>query len=177
MSDFEKFKEELSGKEKFSNSSTNRTITDKEYEHVHENIWNEFEIKAMKDYLDLYVKYDVLLLTYLFEKFRNNRLKNFRLCPSHHLGAPGLSLDAMLKMIKFNIKLIPDLDVFIFFEKGKKGRISYIFKRHSKANNKYLKSYDPKQELKHIMYLDTNNLFAYAMYKFLPTSGFKWGCL
>ena len=87
----------------------------------------------MKDYLDLYVKYDVLLLTYLFEKFRNNRFKNFRLCPSHHLRAPGLSLDAMLKMKKFNVNLIPDLDVLIFFEKGKKGRISYIFKRHSKA--------------------------------------------
>ena len=93
------------------------------------------------------------------------------------MRAPGLSSDAMLKMKKFNVKLIPDLDVFIFFEKGKKGRISYIFKRHSKANNKHLKSYDPKQELKHIMYLDTNNLFAYAMYKFLPISGFKWGCL
>ena len=37
-----------------------------------------------------------------------------------------------------------------------------------------MKSYDPKQELKHIMYLDANNLCGYAMSKFLPTSGFKW---
>ena len=34
--------------------------------------------------------------------------------------------------------------------------------------------YDPKQESKHIMYLDANNLYGYAMSKFLPTSGFKW---
>ena len=47
-----------------------------------------------------------------------------------------------------------------------------ISNRYSKANNKYLKSYDPKQESKHI-YLDANNLYGYAMSKFLPTYGFN----
>ena len=37
-----------------------------------------------------------------------------------------------------------------------------------------MKSYDPKQESKHIIYLDANNLYGYAMSKFLPTIGFKW---
>ena len=38
---------------------------------------NKFEMKiiATKDYCDLYLKYDVLLLVYVFEKFRNNSLK------------------------------------------------------------------------------------------------------
>ena len=45
---------------------------------------------------------------------------------------------------------------------------------YSKTNNKYLKSYDPKQKSKHVIYTDTNNLYGYAMYKFLPTSGSKW---
>ena len=45
--------------------------------------------------------------------------------------------------------------------------------RYSKVNNNYLKSYDPKKESKHIIYLDTNNLYGYAMSKFLPKSGFK----
>ena len=62
----------------------------------------------------------------------------------------------------------------IFFEKGMRGGVSYISNRYSKANNKYLKSYDPKQESKHIIYLDASNLYGYAMSKFLPTSGFKW---
>ena len=51
--------------------------------------------------------------------------------------------------------------------------MSYISNGYNKANNKYSKSYDPKQESKHIIYLDANNLYRYAMSKFLP-SGFKW---
>ena len=62
----------------------------------------------------------------------------------------------------------------MFFEKGTRGGVSYISNRYSKANNKYLKFYVPKQESKCIIYLDINNLYGYAMSKFLPTSGFKW---
>ena len=80
----------------------------------------------------------------------------------------------MLNMTKLEIKLIPYPDMYIFFEKGTRSGVSYISNRHSKANKKYLKSYDPKQVSKHIIYLDANNLYGYAMSKFLPTSGFTW---
>ena len=79
----------------------------------------------------------------------------------------------MFKMTKIKLELIQDPDMYIFFEKGIKGGISYISNRYSKVNNKYLKSYEPKQESKHIIYLDANNLYGYAISKFLPTSGFK----
>ena len=88
MSDFEKFKEELPDKENFYSSLTNRKITDEEYEHVL-NVWKKFEMKTMKDYHDLYLKCDVLLLADVFEKIRNNILKNYGLCPSHYLSAPA----------------------------------------------------------------------------------------
>ena len=78
-------------------------------------------------------------------------------------------------MTKSELELIPDPDMYIFFENGTRVGISYISIRYSKPNNKYLKSYDPKQGSKHIMYLDANNLYGYAMpMQFLPTSGFKW---
>ena len=38
--------------------------------------------------------------------------------------------------------------------------VSYIFNSYSKANNKYLKSYDPKQESNDIIYLDANYLYS-----------------
>ena len=63
-------------------------------------VWNKFEMKTIKDCHNLYLKSDVLLLVDVFEKFRNNSLTNYRLCPSHYLSAPGLSWDAMLKMKK-----------------------------------------------------------------------------
>ena len=58
--------------------------------------------------------------------------------------------------------------MYIIFEEGTRGEISYISNRYSKANNKYLNSYNPKQESKHIIYLDSNNLYGYVMSKFLP---------
>ena len=32
------------------------------------------------------------------------------LCPSHYLSLPGLRWSVMLKMTKFELELIPDLD-------------------------------------------------------------------
>ena len=84
-------------------------------------------------------------------QFRNNSLKIYGLCSSRYSSAPGLSWDAMLKMTKIKLELTIDPDMYIFFEKGTRGGISYNSNRYSKANNKYLKSYDPKQETKHII--------------------------
>ena len=111
---------------------TDRKISDNEFENVR-NVWNKFEMKIIKDYQCLYLKCGVLSLA-VFEKFRNNSLKNYGLYPSHYLSAPGLSWDAMFKIIKFNLNLFQVLTFII--------RISYISNRYSKANNKCLKSYD-----------------------------------
>ena len=37
-----------------------------------------------------------------------------------------------------------------------------------------MKSYDDSKPNKHIMYLDTNNLYGWAMSQYLPYSEFKW---
>ena len=70
------------------------------------------------------------------------------------MSAPGLSWDAMFKIAK--IKLIPDPETYIFFEKGTRSEISSISNRYIKVSNKYLKPYDIKQKPKHI-YLHTSN--------------------
>ena len=62
----------------------------------------------------------------------------------------------------------------LFIEKRMRGGISYIAKRHSKANNKYMKCYDSSKESEYITYLDANNLNGWAMSQYLPYIGFKW---
>ena len=104
---------------------TAKTISDKEYEHVFKG-WNKFEMKTMKDYHKLYLKFDVLLLAVVFGNLKTNSLTNYVVSPSHYLSAPTLSLDAILKMAKLELKLIPDPDMYIFLEKGTRGRVSYI---------------------------------------------------
>ena len=56
-------------------------------------------------------------------------------------------MDALLKVTKMELEFIRDPDMYIFFEKGTGGGISYICNRYGKANKNHLKSYHPKQEL------------------------------
>ena len=105
-------------------------------------ICNEFSIKNMGDSHNHYLKKDGLLLADVFEKFIDTRLKFYKLDSCHYFSSPGLSWDAMLK--------ISDIDVYLFGEKELRGGISYIAKRHSKANNKYIKNYDLTKPSKYI---------------------------
>ena len=57
----------------------------------------------------------------------------------------------MLKMTEIELELISDTDIHLFIKKRMRGGISYIAKRHSKANNKYMKCYDSNKESKYIM--------------------------
>ena len=137
-------------------------------------IWNEFNMKNMGDYHDHYLKKDVLLLADVFEKFIDTCLKFYKLDLCHYFSSPGLSWDAMLKMTGMRLEKIVDIDMYLFIEKGLRGEISYIAKRYAKANNKYMKDYDPKKPSKFITYLDMNNLYGWAISSYLPYGGFKW---
>ena len=55
----------------------------------------------------------------------------------------------------------------LFIEKGTKGTIFYISKK-SETNNNYLKSNDPKEESKHVKYLDANNYMVMLCLNFFP---------
>ena len=70
----------------------------------------------MKDYHGVYLIYEVLFSAKIFEKFTNNNLENYGLCPSHFLSAPALSWDAMLNMTKMGLKLILDPDIYIYLK-------------------------------------------------------------
>ena len=174
MDSFQRFEEtELPTQEQFYNLLNDSSISDEDYQHA-QNVWKTFNMKNMGDYHDLYLKSDVLLLTDVFENFRKTCLEYYELDPAHYFTAPGLSWDAMLKMTSVKLDLISDVDMHLFVEKGMRGGVSYIANRYGKANNKYMKDFDETAPEKHIMYLDANNLYGWAMSQALPTGGFRW---
>ena len=73
----------------------------------------------MKDCHDVYLKCDVLLLADVFEKFRNNSLNNYGLCPSHYWSTPSLTWDTMLKKMKLNLNLFQILPCIYSLRKVK----------------------------------------------------------
>ena len=88
-------------------------------------------MKNIGDYYNHYLKNDVLLSAYVFEKFVDRCLKFYGLDPCYCFSSPGLSWDAMLKMTGVNLEKISDIDKYLFIEKGLRGGISYIAKRYA----------------------------------------------
>ena len=83
----------------------------------------------MKEYHEMFLKCDALLLVDVFETFKNSSLKSYELCLSHYLSAAALSWNAILSMTKAELELIADADMYLFFEKSMRGGVYYIFKK------------------------------------------------
>ena len=169
MSSFERFKEEFPRKDKFYSSLTIKKNSNNEYEYVLK-ILNRFSIKTLNDYHDLYLKCDVLQLADTFERPRTNSLKNYVhvIIWSHQIYA---QMQCLIWQ-RLSLNLFQMLASICSSKKVWEAEFPYIYKRYSKAKNKYLESSD--QESKYVIYLDKNILYGYAIFKFLQTSGFKW---
>ena len=62
-----------------------------------QGIWTEHKCQTFNDYLQLYLKMDVLLLADVFEEFRDFYLKHYELDAAFYMSAPALSWDALFK--------------------------------------------------------------------------------
>ena len=100
IDDWEKFNNtSLNEKEDFYCHLNMEDITDADYMQA-KRICKDFELKNLGEYHDLFAQSDTLLLADVFENFRNMSLKIYELDPSKFLSAPGLGLQAALKMAK-----------------------------------------------------------------------------
>ena len=163
----------LPPKEEFYSKLNDEHISEEDFYHAI-RVWDTLNCKTIKDYHDLYLKSDVLLLADVFENFRKTCLKHYNLDPAHYYTSPGLAWDACLKTTKQELQLLDDYDMLMMFERGIRGGITHISKRYAEANNKYMKTYDPQKSSTYIQYLDANNLYGWAMSQSLPTHGFEW---
>ena len=173
VTSIETFSETSLPKSEFYSKLNDEDVTDDEYKHAI-NVWNTFKCKTIRDYHDVYLKSDVLLLADVFENFRAMCLRHYNLDPAHHYTSPGLAWDACLKETGQELQLLHDYDMLMMFERGIRGGMTHIAKRYAEANNKYMDNYDSIKPSAYIHYLDANNLYGWAMSQPLPTHGFKW---
>ena len=175
MDSWDKFEEkQLPSNDEFYSRLNMSGISEKDYQHACK-VWNEFGLKNMGDYHDLYLKTDVILLANVFESFRKVCLDNYGLDPAHFYTAPGLAWKASLKKTGVNLELLKGPDMLLMFERGIRGGITQSVHKWAIVNNPYMAcEYDPLRPTHYLQYLDANNLYGWAMSQSLPTGEFKW---
>lgn len=154
-------------------------IDEKDYQRA-QQVFEEAKCENFGDYMHLYLKTDVLLLADVTEYFRDLCMEYYDLDPCHFMTSPGFSWVAMLKMTEAKIECFKDgqMDMLDMTKNGgMRGGISVVSHRYAKANNKYMKDYDPKVPSSHILYVDANNLYGWAMSQYLPTGNYRWADL
>ena len=101
-------------------------------------------------------------------------LVKYKLDPAYFMTAPSLSWAACLRKTRVKLELLTDPDMAMFIDKSLIGGISAILSPLAFANNPQMgKLYDPSKYLCTILYVDANNLYGWAMSKYLPTGGFE----
>ncbi|XP_058974383.1 uncharacterized protein LOC131800720 [Musca domestica] len=174
ISSFNKLLEnQLPSREEFHNKLTDSECSLEDYEHAL-RVWNHFNCQTLKDYLELYLKTDVLLLADIFENFRDLCIRVHKLDPCQYITAPSLSWDAMLLCTGVELELFTDINMYNFCKNGIRGGLTQCSTRHSVANNPSMSNYDQSKPDVNIYYLDVNNLYGMAMTQYLPIKDFKW---
>lgn len=171
---FEKFQDtQLPSKAQFYNKLTRSNITDEVYDRL-VNMWHHFKCSNLGNFIDIYLRIDVILLAAVFESFRDMSLREFSLDPAHFFSIPGLTWCASLRYTKMELELISDPEMILFIERGIRGGITSVIHRYAEANNPGLSTYNSQKETSYISYLDVNNLYGYALSKPLPYANFEW---
>ena len=130
VSSIERFSEtQLPPKSEFYSRLNDEDTSDADYQHAL-NVWNTFQCQTIRDYNDLYLKSDVLLLADVFESFRKACLRHYNLDPAHYYTSPRLAWDACLKTTGQELQLLHDYDMLMMFERGIRGGITHISRRY-----------------------------------------------
>lgn len=165
--------EALPSMDDFFNDLSNTPITKGQYEFA-QKVWNMFHCKTLKDYLNIYLTADCLLLADVFEAFRTNCLLDYDLDPAHYFSSAHFTFDAFLRKSRVIVDILCDINHYLFVMKGIRGGLSMVSKKYSKANHAGLENFNPSQESTFLIDLDCNNLYGKAMSDYLPYKDFNW---
>ena len=131
--DLEKFNEtSLSEKADFYSDLNKEDITDTHCIYA-KRVCINFNIKILGKYNDLYVQNNTILLTIVFENFRNIPLKIYELEVPWFLTASGLAWKSALKETKVKFDWLTNISMLLTVEKGIRGGICYAIHWYTNA--------------------------------------------
>ena len=129
MSSWDRFEDtKLPPIESFYSSLNMSKICESDYKHA-QRVWEEFGVRNIGDYHDLYFRIDMVLLVNVFEALRDTCLRHYSLDPAHFYMAPGLAWKAFLKKTGVRLELPTDPDMLLMFERGIRGGITQAVHR------------------------------------------------
>ena len=131
--------------------------SDKEIERTKETI-KLFFIEIGEELTQLYLKSDVLLLAYVFEKFIRVSVNELRINLLYCVSLPGYTWQCGLKYTGIISQTLQDKDLILTLEKKIRGGISAVMV------DRYVKS----DENKKVLYMDATNLYGHSIIQPLP---------
>jgi hypothetical protein len=150
----------LHDRDAFYSRLTDKTISEKDNNEA-KNIF-EKHCKTFKDYHEIYLKGDVVLLAEIFEMYRKLSLETYCIDPTWYVSGPSFFYDAMKFMTGCKLPLIDDIDLYQMIKSGIQGGICNVGEKCSAiADDKTC-----------ILYLDTTNLYGKAMMEPLPSRSY-----
>lgn len=135
----------LPGKEHFE--------SDEDYEYALK-AWDILKCKTFKDYHDMYLLADVVLLAACFQAFRETVYDKYQSDPAYYVGLPGLSWSLAMKTCSKVIELLDNQEDYLVFQESLQGGIVQVCQRYAKKRDDNL-----------IYYFDANGLYATILEK------------
>ena len=144
MTDESKHREPLPPIEKYFDVLKNKPMSKEDYQRM-ERAYEILGCNDLEDYGWWCLKTDCILLSDAFEFYRKTNMKQEGLDPAFYISLAQLAYDSMLKLTKVELELFaPDqADMHTMFNSSRRGGLSMCPHRYAKANNKYMKDYDP----------------------------------
>ena len=115
MSSWDKFEEsQLPSIEALYSNLNMSNVSEDDYKHA-QKVWEEFGIRNLGDYHDLYLQTDVILLANVFEAFRDTCLEHYSLNPAHFYTSSGLAWKACLRKTRVRSELLTNPSMLLMF--------------------------------------------------------------
>ena len=89
---------------------------------------------SMKDFMETYCLCDTLLLSEVFERFKDESMENFEIEPGHFISLPGFAYQAFLKQTGVQMDYVTNADIFDMLSSNLRGGHSFASQRYEESS-------------------------------------------